>query len=406
MYGGFESVLWGLGILLGLGLLGWLFLRERARSRRAGRLLEQYAQTFDGLLEASAPEHSHWPLKERLSSLHRLLRDSMGAQGLGLIFYDAFQERLEGLRIDSEARIVEVQYTGRETAMALLETLRSDKASGDLWDSVPPGPHRLTLPLQYGSDLLGILWVVFPTPDALRAAEKALRVLAHAFTLELKNRLLYEQAVRDSLTGLYTRAYLARRLHEEMSHYRRHQRPFSLIMLDLDHFKEINDTMGHLVGDRVLQMVAQAIRKVLREGDVPARYGGDEFLVLLPGAGHGGRPEGRPASAERPSGHHRFRYGSPSGKHPVYDERPGRFLPEPHPTASGAGSARGPGPPEGQADDPGRHLGGRVAEPTQLEGRDLARRMGLRTTSACRLPTTQGVHSREGRPPCAKAAML
>jgi diguanylate cyclase (GGDEF)-like protein len=284
MYGGFESVLWGLGILLGLGLLGWLFLRERARSRRAGRLLEQYAQTFDGLLEASAPEHSHWPLKERLSSLHRLLRDSMGAQGLGLIFYDAFQERLEGLRIDSEARIVEVQYTGRETAMALLETLRSDKASGDLWDSVPPGPHRLTLPLQYGSDLLGILWVVFPTPDALRAAEKALRVLAHAFTLELKNRLLYEQAVRDSLTGLYTRAYLARRLHEEMSHYRRHQRPFSLIMLDLDHFKEINDTMGHLVGDRVLQMVAQAIRKVLREGDVPARYGGDEFLVLLPGA--------------------------------------------------------------------------------------------------------------------------
>jgi diguanylate cyclase (GGDEF)-like protein len=208
----------------------------------------------------------------------------MGAQGLGLIFYDAFQERLEGLRIDSEARIVEVQYTGRETAMALLETLRSDKVPRDLWDSVPSGPHRLTLPLQYGSDLLGILWVVFPTSEALRAAEKALRVLAYAFTLEVKNRVLYEQAVRDSLTGLYTRAYLLRRLHEEMSYYRRYQRPFSLIMLDLDHFKEINDTMGHFVGDRILQMVAQAIRKSLREGDVPARYGGDEFLVLLPGA--------------------------------------------------------------------------------------------------------------------------
>ncbi|GBC84524.1 Response regulator PleD [bacterium HR11] len=276
-------VLVGLLGSLVLGLLGVL-LWMRARGRRVRQSLEWYARTLDGLLEASTPEYSHRPLKERLASLCRLLGESMRVQGLGLLFYDAYQERVEGLRIDAEARLVEVQYTGRETAMALLEALRNEKMPGDLWESIPPGPHRLTLPLQYGTDLLGILWVVFPDADALRASEKALRVLAHAFTLELKNRLLYEQAVRDSLTGLYTRAYLARRLHEEMSHYRRYQRPFSLIMLDLDHFKEINDTMGHLVGDRVLQMVAQAIRKVLREGDVPARYGGDEFLVLLPGA--------------------------------------------------------------------------------------------------------------------------
>ncbi len=280
---GAGPVLLGLLGLLALGLLGRL-LWERSRARQTRRLLEWNARTLDCLLEASTPERSHWPLKERLASLHRLLGESLRVQGLGLLFYDAYQERLEGLRIDSEARIVEVQYTGRETAMALLEALRSEKMPGDLWDSVPLGPHRLTLPLQYGSDLLGILWVVFPDADALQASGRALGVLAHAFTLELKNRLLYEQAIRDSLTGLYTRAYLARRLHEEMSHYRRHQKPFSLIMLDLDHFKEINDTMGHLVGDRVLQMVAQAIRKVLREGDVPARYGGDEFLVLLPGA--------------------------------------------------------------------------------------------------------------------------
>jgi two-component system cell cycle response regulator len=65
----------------------------------------------------------------------------------------------------------------------------------------------------------------------------------------------------------------------------RAEAPLGILMLDLDHFKAVNDTYGHVVGDRVLRAVAHACRRVLREGDVLVRYGGEEFLVLLPGAG-------------------------------------------------------------------------------------------------------------------------
>ena len=89
----------------------------------------------------------------------------------------------------------------------------------------------------------------------------------------------------DPLTDAYNRRFGLGRLREEFSRAVRAESPLGALMLDLDHFKAINDTYGHLVGDRVLRAVAGACRRVLREGDVLVRYGGEEFLVLLPGAG-------------------------------------------------------------------------------------------------------------------------
>ena len=89
----------------------------------------------------------------------------------------------------------------------------------------------------------------------------------------------------DPLTGVYNRRFGLQRLTEEFGRSIRSSDPLGVLMLDLDHFKAVNDTYGHVVGDRVLQTVVFAVRQVLREGDVLMRYGGEEFVIVLPGAG-------------------------------------------------------------------------------------------------------------------------
>jgi two-component system, cell cycle response regulator len=100
---------------------------------------------------------------------------------------------------------------------------------------------------------------------------------------ELKNKLRFalEFSAHDALTGLFNRRYFERRLREESAHAKRHKRPFALILVDLDHFKLVNDTYGHEDGDRVLCHVAELLAGSLREDDIACRVGGEEFVVLL-----------------------------------------------------------------------------------------------------------------------------
>jgi diguanylate cyclase (GGDEF)-like protein/PAS domain S-box-containing protein len=100
-----------------------------------------------------------------------------------------------------------------------------------------------------------------------------------------QRRLLEEEllnlSVTDPLTGVYNRRHFQRVLHREMSRSDRYARPFSLIMLDIDHFKEVNDRFGHEAGDRVLNELTAMIRGRIRTSDLLARWGGEEFLILL-----------------------------------------------------------------------------------------------------------------------------
>jgi diguanylate cyclase (GGDEF)-like protein/PAS domain S-box-containing protein len=113
--------------------------------------------------------------------------------------------------------------------------------------------------------------------------------------LRAANRRLAEQASRDGLTGLYNRAYFLEVLEREMARAIRYGDVLSVLMIDLDEFKHVNDLHGHAAGDDVLREVAQGMRPGLRDDDVLARYGGDEFCVLLPNT----LPEAGAAVAER-----------------------------------------------------------------------------------------------------------
>jgi len=108
-------------------------------------------------------------------------------------------------------------------------------------------------------------------------------------------RELYESSVRDPLTGAYNRRHLGERLQSEIAYAQRHATPLAAMLLDVDHFKRINDGHGHPVGDRVLQAIAGHVSRAIRKEDVFARFGGEEFVVLARGID----PDGVARCAER-----------------------------------------------------------------------------------------------------------
>ena len=126
-------------------------------------------------------------------------------------------------------------------------------------------------------------------PERRGGQDSQRRMLAAASALlamSLKNAQLFREvrdnSVRDGLTGRVNRTHALEMIDTELRRARRSQRPLSLIMFDLDRFKDVNDHYGHLCGDAVLATVGRRTKEVLRGSDLKGRYGGEEFLVLLP----------------------------------------------------------------------------------------------------------------------------
>lgn len=128
----------------------------------------------------------------------------------------------------------------------------------------------------------------FDLDELIARVEAALRIKDEHDHLREVNQRLSELSMTDPLTSLYNRRYLMERFHEEVERAKRYKYPLACIMLDIDDFKRINDTYGHLQGDQILQQIATIMKNSNRVVDIIARYGGEEFLLILPQTDLGG----------------------------------------------------------------------------------------------------------------------
>ncbi len=125
----------------------------------------------------------------------------------------------------------------------------------------------------------------FSHSELLARVRAQLRIRELTLKLEEANRRLAEQAVKDSLTGLYNHGYLVQTLEQEFYRSVRYEYPLSCALFDVDRFKSINDTLGHLQGDSVLKSLGSLLLENVRKSDTVGRYGGDEFLLIMPHVG-------------------------------------------------------------------------------------------------------------------------
>ena len=142
-------------------------------------------------------------------------------------------------------------------------------------------------PVSYKNDVLGII-LIASQREFTKTVLDQLNVYTHGLSLGMHNAIIHDKleqlAILDPLTKVYNRRFGMERLKEEFGRSLRTSAPLGVLMLDIDHFKKVNDTYGHLVGDQVLIAISQIIKNNIRKGDILVRYGGEEFLALLPGA--------------------------------------------------------------------------------------------------------------------------
>lgn len=144
----------------------------------------------------------------------------------------------------------------------------------------------LGIPLFRENQVIGLISVISTQVDALNKQQiQLLETIASQVSVYFHNVFMYDRmkelAIIDELTGIYNRRFFYIAANKEINRSIRYKKDLSFVLIDIDHYKEVNDHYGHLAGDKVLQRITQVIQKELRTSDVFARYGGEEFLILL-----------------------------------------------------------------------------------------------------------------------------
>ncbi|HTY07783.1 MAG TPA: GAF domain-containing protein [Candidatus Edwardsbacteria bacterium] len=235
-----------------------------------------------------------------LAQVCQILQETFRYPKIGMLLVD--QERQElvlaasrGYGVGDEKmgkrlRIGREGVTGMVAATGQPVTI-DDVTRSSSYISIDPNTRsEIAVPLKLGNQVVGVINVESDNLNAFGSLDlRLLSTLAAQVAVAVENARLYEQteqlAVTDGLTGVFNHRYFQQFLTSELNRAKRYRHALSLIMLDIDHFKNVNDTKGHPSGDRVLQQVAGVLRNQARDVDLVARYGGEEFMVVLPETG-------------------------------------------------------------------------------------------------------------------------
>ena len=271
-------------------------LQEAARSllslQMATRRLEGQIAHITDVYHVTKQTSGALHLKELFDASLALAPRLLNANGLRLVDLSAEQPSLLRATRSSNGRLIAegpaegTNHLQELEQFIIKQTMSSGQAASaqaaQLSCPLPKGLSRVAwAPLWREQRPIGVL-IAENLPDD---QVKTLSIVANQLSLQLSRIHFYQQveamAVTDALTGLFVRRYFLERLQEELARCTQHGLPCTLLMIDLDHFKQKNDTYGHLVGDVVLKDVAQLLKRNLREIDLIARYGGEEFILLL-----------------------------------------------------------------------------------------------------------------------------
>ncbi|HEY0019731.1 MAG TPA: sensor domain-containing diguanylate cyclase [Longimicrobium sp.] len=273
-------------------LLGLLRARQAVRRAEAGmRAVADAVRVLPGELE----------LDKFAAQLAAAIRQGTGAAGAGVAMVTDESGRGKVLHVSGDSIPMDAEGFGEgESRLALAvkhgvelhhADLRRERdrmpllTAAERWET-PPRSAAL-LPLMLDGRAMGAVAVWHPEPGRLGEREMEIaRMLCSVAPLPMRSARRFEaldqRASTDPLTGLPNRSTFDARLASLSGYYDRYARPFSVVALDVDFFKKFNDTWGHEAGDRVLQHVAELLKATVRDVDLPARLGGEEFVVLLP----------------------------------------------------------------------------------------------------------------------------
>ncbi|HHT9106969.1 MAG TPA: diguanylate cyclase, partial [Candidatus Wujingus californicus] len=275
-----------------IGQLGRAFNIMTASVKRK---IEQLKYINDVAIEI----HSHIELERLLQNIVNISKQIVGAEMGGLFLIDKESKKIKDFKVsmpDSpEKCTVKDKPEGKGLLGIVLKQgsiIRIDDVSKEpLFSGLPPGHVQvhtlLGIPIIINNNIVGGMFVAnknsgetFKLED-----EEILLTIVHQATIAIENATIYEEAHKlattDSLTGLLNHREFRRRLEENIEGSKRYHYKVSLLMIDIDHFKEFNDTYGHQVGDRILKTIGSILMSHVRVIDTCARYGGEEFVVIL-----------------------------------------------------------------------------------------------------------------------------
>jgi two-component system cell cycle response regulator len=245
---------------------------------RIARHLDQ--ALFDSVIAAEVRALASCGSFERLfDAFSQFLPQVMSYRWMALLTNDARQFALHHNPQDIATAEQQARETLQVPAGTSVFRIEDEDARGDT-----PAAEPITFNIPFGLTQLGKL-VVAPNQGSESESATVAALVARELGGPLRMTALMDESQRlattDPLTGLANRRALANALRIEIAHARRHGSPLSIALLDVDHFKSVNDVHGHPAGDQVLAAIGQLLRRELRSPDVPARWGGEEFVVIL-----------------------------------------------------------------------------------------------------------------------------